>query len=359
MAKPRKQLPIQGGNPARNREYTQEELDERRERVRRDEMSRVPVMDRDPSQEATQSEDLDRGMPDLGDGGGSATGPSGEERTTDFSSVADLVLRDPADQYSADDAVRERYLAEREALEIAARNQEPPLSYEEALEQVMARQMSQSTFRMEGGGPTPEDFARTADGQIPFRSGLSGVHNTARAMQADGFGSMDVRTILRQHESDLGAVAASRDLDPVQAEQVGFAASDHRRQVNGWERSEISAGRLSANPHLPSAEADLLDEQVELETLREGLSVSSGIQFADPAQLSFQVPGYDLQGQLDAPGVPTLGPKATARLAKHPQLAEAIGGPTGVEADLEARTAHIQSSSPEAEEGYGMGRFGR
>lgn len=48
-----------------------------------------------------------------------------------------------------------------------------------------------------------------------------------------------------------------------------------------------------------------------------------------------------------------LGPKAQARLERHPEIAEAMGGPTGPVAEMERRTAGIQA--PEVDD-EGLGR---
>lgn len=250
----------------------------------------------------------------------------------------------------------------------------------ERMDAAMARQLAQSAFRVYGGGPSLDDFAVTDPRQVQFRAGTSKVPDTTAQMQAEGISPLEIRTILRQHEADLGNVTADGSLNAIQAEQVMFVASSTRREVNAWERGEVAAGRLAQNPHLPSHEADLLDEQVELETLREGLSVASGIQFVDPATVSFDVPGYDASGQLESAqagaeagressdvmtaagqgfargALGQLGPKARARLEKHPELAEGMGSRNPAER-LAERTAHIKEPEPQAEEDLGWGRL--
>lgn len=247
-----------------------------------------------------------------------------------------------------------------------------------ALQQALARQLTQSAYREFGGGSVgPDELALDGHGRIPFADRRQEVAATTERMASEGIGAMEARTILRQHEADLANAAADPQVSAVHAEQLGFMASSHRRAANAWERGRVEAGELPANEHLPTEVADLFDEQVEMETLREGLSLASGIQFAEPGELAFDVPGYDEVGRAveavePEQGVASaavrgfaqgasarlqverggLGPRARARMERHPELAEAAGPVSRMDA-LEARTAWPE---PEAQEGPGLGR---
>lgn len=235
--------------------------------------------------------------------------------------------------------------------------------------ELVSRQLTQSVWRSYGGAPRADELGLGPEGELAFTAANERTRDTLAAMQADGLGSGEILTLGRQHEYDLGMAATDHRVQGqvVEAAQLQFMASTHRRELNTWERSQIEAGELSANPALPSEQSDLLDQSLEMDALREGFTLASGLQMADPAQVSFV--GVDPVAVPDLPATQQqlgdgLGPKARARLAAHPELAQLVNEDSSAGAGdpvskIEARTAHLRVVGDEAPEQYPGSRRSR